>query len=131
MVKHVCAFLIVAAAFVSGLACNEGGRLTAGQAHELIRINQSNKSFVVIDCRPYADFIKGHLEKAIHIDICNEIFLNKYDELNRESTYLIYCKSGLKSSIVYNYLKEKKFHKLYDMKGGIKHWIREGYPVVK
>ena len=130
MVTRIVAMLALCAVLSGSCAGNEYGAISVQQAYRLIQEMKGNGAFRIIDCRSPREFAQSRIENAINMDISNDKFLSAYDGLARENVYLLYCRSGNKSSIVMKHMKEKGFQRVYDMSGGIVQWTRQGYPVV-
>ena len=58
------------------------------------------------------------------IDFSHPNFINSIAELDREKTYLVYCRSGNRSSKACEIMSEMGFEKIYNMIGGIQSWNR-------
>ena len=71
--------------------------ITAEEAFTLIQANQQNPEFVIIDVRTPEEFTDGHIENAINLDFRSDGFRNEIERLDRDKTYLIYCRSGNRS----------------------------------
>ena len=119
-------------------SCNEATRvpgqvietITTEESAEIIQNNQDNPGFYIIDVRTPAEYTEAHLENAINIDYYSSNFKQKIDEFNKESIYLIYCRSGNRSKQALNIFSDLGFKEVYDMEGGITKWIAEDRPVV-
>jgi rhodanese-related sulfurtransferase len=85
---------------------------------------------VVIDVRTPAEFARGHLEGARNLDVGAADFLRRIADLDRTSTYAIYCCAGSRSAEVVTTMREMGFTEVVDLDGGITRWIREGREVV-
>ena len=105
--------------------------VTAQEAFTLIQENQSNPDFVIIDVRTPEEFAEGHVVNAINIDFRSESFRDEIDNLDKNKTYLIYCRSGQRSADALSTMKELNFTKIYHMSGGILEWTAEGLPETK
>lgn len=64
---------------------------------ELVMNADSNT--VILDVRTPGEFAAGHIENAILIDINSRDFKAKINQLDREKTYLVYCRTGRRSSV--------------------------------
>ena len=97
--------------------------LSAGMAHNFILQQLGNSSFQIIDVRTPQEFSDGHIEGAKNIDWLNnrDALLN----LNKQNTYLIYCRSGRRSQLATDYLSNAGFNDLFHLKGGIIEWQKE------
>ena len=105
--------------------------ITPPEAFALIQDNQNNPDFVIIDVRTPEEFADGHIENAINLDYYSETFQDELDKLDKKKTYLIYCRSGKRSSNALNIAGELEFREAYNMLGGIIEWKAEGLPTAE
>ncbi len=105
--------------------------ISVEEAAQLIEDNNNNSDFVILDVRTPSEFESGALENAVNIDFYSETFEEEIAKLDRDTQYLIYCRSGGRSSRVLELVKSLGFSKVYEMRGGINNWMAKGYPVVK
>jgi len=105
--------------------------VTAQEAFTLIQDNQGNPDFVLIDVRTPEEFAEGHIEEAINIDFRSENFRDEINKLDKDKTYLIYCRSGRRSADALDMMKELNFTRIYHMNGGILEWTEEELPEVE
>ena len=104
--------------------------ITSQEAFSLIQDNKDNPNFVIIDVRTPKEFAQEHIENAINIDYNSETFRDELDRLDKDNTYLIYCRSGARSGKALDMMKELNFREVYNL-GGIIDWKAEGLPTVK
>ncbi len=105
--------------------------ITAQEAFILMQNNQYNPDFVIIDVRTPEEFAEGHVEKAINIDYYSETFRDELNNLDKNKTYLVYCRSGNRSGNALNIMAELNFREVYNMSGGIIAWNAEGLPTTE
>jgi len=105
--------------------------ITPPEAFALIQDNHNNPDFVILDVRTPEEFADGHIENAINLDYYSETFQDELDKLDKKKTYLIYCRSGKRSSNALNIAGELEFREAYNMLGGIIEWKAEGLPFTK
>ena len=105
--------------------------ISAKEAAELIDKHDEESEFVILDIRTPGEFKSGHLAESVLIDFYSQTFAENLSRLNKEKTYLIYCRSGNRSSKSLEIFKKLKFQKVYHMASGIRSWQSEGFPVVK
>ena len=72
----------------------------------------------VIDVRTFQETSKGKIEGAMDIDIRQEGFEDKIKLLPKDRTYLVYCRSGRRSTAACEIMLKNGFTKLYNMEGG-------------
>jgi len=105
--------------------------ITTQEAFTLIQHNQNNPDFVIIDVRTPNEFAEGHIENAINVDFRSETFRDELNKLDRNKTYLVYCRIGGRSGSALTIMKELNFREVYNMLGGINVWKSEGLPTTK
>ena len=105
--------------------------LAPKQASALIEKHNGDGNFVVLDIRTPGEYHSGHLQDSILIDFYSKTFSDQINRLDRQKSYLIYCRSGNRSSKSLNLFKELNFPKIYHLSSGINGWKSEGLPMVK
>lgn len=105
--------------------------ITPEEAYILIQENKDNPNFVILDVRTPEEFLGECIENAVNLDYYSDTFKNDLDELDKNKTYLIYCRSGRRSENALNIMKELGFREVYNMSGGIIKWKSEGLPTTK
>ena len=105
--------------------------ITPQEAFTLIQNNKNNPDFVIIDVRTPEEFAHEHIENTINIDYYSEIFRGELNKLDKNKTYLIYCRSGNRSGKALDIMAELNFREVYNMLGGIIEWKAEGLPTTK
>ena len=84
-----------------------------------------DEGVVVLDVRTPPETAQGMIEGAIELDIKNPDFVQQIQTLDKDKTYLIYCRSGRRSLTACNIMAEQGFSKLYNMLGGYNAWSAE------
>ncbi len=105
--------------------------ITPQEAFTLIQNNQNNPDFVIIDVRTPQEFVAEHIENATNMDFYSEAFRDTLNTLDKNKTYLIYCRSGGRSGSALDIMAELNFREVYNILGGINLWKAEGFPTVK
>ena len=105
--------------------------ITPKEAYILIQENKDNPNFVILDVRTPEEFLGEYIENAVNLDYYSDTFRNNLDKLDKNKTYLIYCRSGRRSENALNIMKELDFREVYNMLGGIIKWKSEGLPTTK
>ena len=82
------------------------------EALKLIAENKNNAQFIIIDVRTPKEFEQQHLPQALNINIYDPDFKEQILKLNQRKTYLIYCKSGGRSSHATEMMEELGFQNL-------------------
>ena len=86
---------------------------------------------MVLDVRTPTEFAQGHIAGAVLIDVNSPDFAKKIAELDKNKTYLVHCRSGIRSTTACNTMASLSFPHLYNMIGGITAWQGAGKPVEK
>ena len=134
MVLALSVSLVIGAALTSGCVGNETATIkdiSPQEAFTLIQDNQNNPDFVIIDVRTPDEFAGEHIENATNINFYSEAFQDMLNNLDKNKTYLVYCRSGGRSGNALNIMAELNFREVYNILGGVNQWKREGLPTVK
>jgi len=126
--------LVIGVALTGGCVRDETATIediTPQEAFTLIQNNQNNPDFVIIDVRTLEEFVEEHIENATNIDFYSEAFRDMLNTLDKNKTYLIYCKVGGRSGSALDIMAELNFKEVYNILGGINQWKAEGLPTVK
>jgi rhodanese-related sulfurtransferase len=85
---------------------------------------------VTLDVRTPGEFIEGHISGAINIDVEGMNFATEIEKLDKEATYAVYCRSGRRSAIAVQTMKDAGFKNLFNMNAGTEEWSAAGLPLV-
>lgn len=92
--------------------------LSAAEAKSMI----ATKDLVLLDVRSKDEFEAGAIEGAINIDIREKRFVTELLKIDKKSTLLIYCASGMRSNAAAQTAERQGFKYIYNITGGLKHW---------
>jgi len=84
---------------------------------------------VVLDVRTPEEYTEGHLPNAQLLNFYDEQFRQKLEQLDKNQTYYVYCRSGGRSSRAVALMRELGFKKVYNLKGGIMDWQASQLPI--
>ena len=84
---------------------------------------------VLIDIRTVEEYNSGKIAGATNLDFYSSFFRADLDLLDKNKTYLIYCRSSSRSSYAINIMKDLGFSEVYELRGGINNWMSAGLPV--
>ena len=113
-----------------GLRKNKKNNIEAFEANELINKNLSNLEFIILDVRSPDEYSDAHIAKADNIDYNSSIFKLEIDKMDRNKKYLVYCRSGHRSSNAVKIMISMGFTDIHNLSGGIRKWLGEGFPLV-
>ncbi len=119
-------------AFITGSAITPPPLdISVNMAHILIEFNEGNNDFIILDVRTPEEYAEGHLKGSLLINVRNPNFREEVDILANNATYLVYCRSGMRSAEASDIMIELGFKNLYNMTGGILDWQAAGFPTVQ
>lgn len=72
-------------------------------------LSQFPDDAVIVDVRTPAEYATGHLEGALNIDLNAPDFRAKIAELEKDETYVLYCRSGNRSGQAKAIMEEMGF----------------------
>ncbi len=122
------AFLIIG---ISGQAQTvEKDSINAISMAEFEKMSAKKKN-TVVDVRTPEEVAEGHLAGALNINFLGENFSQKIETLNKNKTYLLYCRSGSRTRKAADQMQKAGFKKVYMLEGGITAWNEAGKPVEK
>ena len=105
--------------------------VSAKEAADLIEKHNGDNDFAILDIRTPGEFQSGHLPDAILVDFYSQTFADQLSRLNKKKTYLVYCRTGNRSTSSLSLFKKLKFEKIYHMSTGISGWKSQDLPVIK
>jgi phage shock protein E len=94
------------------------------------KISQT-KDAVVVDVRTKPEVEQGVIPGAVNFDVKSEAFEAQIKKLDKNKTYFLYCKGGVRSNKAANLMKSLGFQKIYELEGGIDAWKESGMKTVK
>ncbi len=93
-------------------------------------IESAPSGLVVLDVRTPDEFGQGHLAGAVNLDFYDAGFGDLLAELDRDVPYVLYCRSGNRSSSVARMMDDMGFAEVYELDGGIVSWAAADLPLV-
>ena len=106
-------------------------KLSPKEAYDLVQSKKNATNFVILDVRTPEEFESGHVEGAININYHSENFVEELNKLDKAKSYLVYCRTGRRSSDTVGIMTKQGFGELYRIDGDISKWKSENFPVVK
>lgn len=106
-----------------------------GSKTEIVTLNivdfdpETKKNRVLIDVRTPEEFAKGHLPGAININVEDESFAEKMDEIKKNENIYLYCKTGKRSAKAVAIADTLGFRNIYNLDGGFISWKEAGKAV--
>ena len=104
---------------------NQEFQFTNMKAVEVAKILKDNPNAVVLDIRTPAEFNEGHIPNAVNIDYKADSFDIELGKLDRDTTYVMHCRSGRRSANSFEIFKKLGFKNIIHMDDGILGWEEE------
>ena len=82
----------------------------------------NKENVVLLDVRTPEEYKTEHIPQSTLIDVQQPGFVDSIQTLDKNKTYLLYCRSGKRSQKAVNLMKENGFKRVYHLKGGIICW---------
>ena len=111
-----------------GCTAQNGSSIDSKDAYGLIK---ADSNIAILDVRTAKEFADGHVAGAVNIDVNQADFAQKIDQLDRSKTYIVYCRSGRRSSKAVGIMATKGFKNLYNVSDGFLGWNKNGLPFEK
>jgi phage shock protein E len=103
--------------------------VTVSEAVSLIEEREGDETFVILDVRRPDEYAKGAIGGAVNLDYSDPDFRERAGMLDREKTYLVYCRTGVRSSGASLVMETLGFVRVHELEGGIEAWRAAGHPV--
>lgn len=112
------------------LSCTEPSNIEQQwSVDEVWQRTQSNSSVVLLDVRSEEEYQAGHLPNAINIPI-SEFEKGIPDvPFAKDTTTVVYCRSGPRANRVQQLLKQAGYSGVYDMRGHFTKWQDMKLPI--
>ena len=105
--------------------------LSAPQFRQMLDQPENGADIVLLDIRTPGEYKAGHIRGSVLLDYYARDFIDQLKTLDREKTYLVYCRSGNRSAKSLSVFNQLGFRQVYHLKTGIRGWQRETYPLVR
>lgn len=120
----------IAALLASCGGAGDTGLRTVEATEAAALLDEPPAGLVVLDVRTPDEFNAGHLEGAEMIDFYRPDFADRIAELERDTPYLLYCRSGNRSGSTLELMEDLGFTDVTEVDGGILAWEASGLPVL-
>lgn len=84
-----------------------------------------DENTVLLDVRRPEEIAAGKIDGALEINVLADDFQQKIEELDKDKTYLVYCKSGIRSNRACKAMEKVGFKDLYSLEGGFRAWTAD------
>lgn len=124
--KKLFAVLAVSTFFLTGCGTESNTNLGAQD----FQAKTQEAGVVTLDVRTPGEFVSGHLVNAVNIDVEGSQFDAEIGKLDKEATYAVYCRSGRRSQVAIDRMKDAGFTNLVNLNAGVQEWAAAGLPLV-
>lgn len=107
-------FLILSVSIILIISCSNRGYKNINLKKAVKTINNST-NLILLDVRTAEEYSTGNIPNSINIDVLSSDFKSKIDLLDKNKEYLIYCRSGNRSSIAASIMATNGFLKIYNL----------------
>lgn len=94
---------------------------------ELSGFLDQNPEVILLDVRTPQEIAAGKLEGAVEMDIMNPNFQTQLNELDKQKTYVVYCRSGRRSDRACQMMGEMGFTNYYNLEGGMNAYQQQNH----
>ncbi len=122
------AFLLIGSVSMAQTAEKDSIKVISIEEFEKMTTKKKN---MLIDVRTPEEVAEGQLEGALNINFLGENFGQEIEALNKNKTYLLYCRSGSRTRKAADQMQKAGFKKVYMLEGGITAWNEAGKPIEK
>ncbi|MBA5629178.1 rhodanese-like domain-containing protein [Moheibacter sp. BDHS18] len=86
--------------------------------NEIAQIDFADENKVLLDVRTPEEFNAGNIPNSVNIDFNSDEFDAMIQDLDKEKTYYVYCKSGNRSTKASQKMQEAGFQHVVNLKDG-------------
>ncbi len=94
---------------------------------ELASKLEAGEDIRVVDIRSEAEVMHGILPESEHLPM--HLIPLKINDLPKDQDVVLYCRSGARSYQATAYLAQQGFTNVYNLRGGIINWARNGLEI--
>lgn len=95
---------------------------------------KNDENTIILDVRTPEEYMAGHIEGALNINIADENFSEQAAKLDQSKTYIVHCAANVENGRTAKSLtimQELGFNNLMNLEGGIVAWEKSGQPMIK
>ena len=129
IIKFAIYLIVMTTCAMQASSCTHNDNIVSVSAPEFEKEIKSD-SVQLVDVRTPQEYTEGHIDGASNINVQSDDFKELAQrELSKDSTVLVYCRSGRRSLDAAEMLTVLGY-KVVNLKGGIIEWKEVGLPVV-
>ena len=126
-----CAFLFRPSVLPAQDAATLKPNLSPAEAQETIGNRAGDPGFVLLDVRTPEEYREERIQGAVLVDYLSPSFRDRIAKLDRDKSYLVYCRSGQRSDEALKVMRGLGFTSVSVLDGGIMKWKEAGLPTAR
>ena len=115
--------------FIFSLISDKNKKYKDLNPNEAVNLMDDEGNLAIIDVREEKERKAGFIANDTHIPLGK--IKNTIKDLDSNKTYLLYCRSGSRSSHAASMFTKSDFQNVYNLKGGFNAWKRSDLPIKK
>lgn len=124
--RHTIFLILMTMSITQISGCNSNDNITSVSASEFDKEIKAD-SVQLLDVRTPQEYADGHIDGAININVQSKDFQKLAEkELSKDSTILVYCRSGRRSLEAAKILTNLGY-RVINLKGGIIEWKKNAF----
>lgn len=112
--KSVNKFFILFIFIIFIISCSNRRYKNVNLKNAVKTVNNST-NLILLDVRTAEEYSSGSIPNSINIDVLSSDFKSKIELLDKNKEYLVYCRSGNRSSIASSIMSTNGFIKIYNL----------------
>jgi rhodanese-related sulfurtransferase len=129
MLKIRTLFILIFSVFSLTVFASETVQIS--QQELITTLSENNAQVVLLDVRSAKEYNEGHIDGAINISYDNIADNLSKLEKYKNSTVVVYCRSGRRAGIAEELLSKNGFKNLRHLTGDMNGWLEAKRPVVQ
>ena len=121
-ILHISLFLFTSLFIFDSCAKKGASTYQNINAQDAKEIFSSSKEVIFLDVRTPEEIAEGKIEGAMEIDYRDENFSDQIAKLEKDETYIVYCRSGRRSAEASEIMTNLGFSDVTNLEGGILAW---------
>lgn len=122
------AFFVALLVLIAGCSSSTA-QIELVSAPEAAETIAANPDHIILDVRTPEEFAGGHIAGAINIDFYAADFADRIAQLDPDSSYVLYCRSGNRSGETAKLMTDLEFGSVDEIDGGVLSWTAAGLPL--
>lgn len=107
-------FFILSLFIIFIISCSNKGYKNINLKKAIKTINTST-NLILLDVRTAEEYSSGYIPNSVNIDVLSPDFKSKIELLDKNKEYLIYCRSGNRSTIASSIMATNGFIEIYNL----------------